>query len=136
LIRDFPVSSWFLITLPVLQIVAQEPERQQTERVQLSESTWESVLEALPAKRGGARAATVQTLLGSHPKEMTEQMKIRILVWLQGRSFRLPLRMLPRLRFDWDQIGSPSLLPTLQQLAKQPLKDPGSNLSIVYTTGA
>jgi hypothetical protein len=135
LIRDFPVSSWFLITLPVLQIVAQEPERQQTERVQLSESTWESVLEALPAKRGSARAATVQTL-GSHPKELTEQMKIRILVCLQGRSFRLPLKMLPRLRFDWDQIGSPSLLPTLQQLAKQPLKDPGSNLSNVYTTGA
>lgn len=66
---DFPVSSWFLIALSVLQIVAQEPEKQQIERMQLSEATWESVLDALPAKRGSARAATVQTLLGSHPKK-------------------------------------------------------------------
>ena len=132
---DFPVSSWFLITLPVLQIVAQEPEKQQTERVQLSEATWESVLEALPAKRGSARAATVQALLGSQPKEMTQQMKLEL-----GGILRVSLSDLPadkqvsELRFDWDQIGSPSLLPMLQQLAKQPLKDPGSNVSTVYTT--
>jgi hypothetical protein len=132
---DFPVSSWFLITLTVLQIVAQEPEKQQTERVQLSEATWESVLEALPAKRGSARAATVQTLLGSQLKEMTQQMKLEL-----GGILRVSLSDLPadkqvsELRSDWDQIGSPSLLPTLQQLAKQPLKDPGSNVSTVYTT--
>jgi hypothetical protein len=132
---DFPVSSWFLITLPVLQIVAQEPVRQQTERVQLSEATWESVLEALPAKRGSARAATVQTLLGSHPKEMTEQMKLELGSILRDNLNDLPAdKQVSELRFDWDQIGSPSLLPTLQQLAKQPLKDPGSNLSTVYTT--
>jgi hypothetical protein len=115
---DFPVSSWFLITLPVLQIVAQEPERQQTERVQLSDATWGSVLEALPAKRGSARAATVQTLLGSHPKEMTEQMKLEL-----GGILRISLSDLPaekqvsELRFDWDQIGSPSLLPTWRVLS-------------------
>jgi hypothetical protein len=132
---DFPVSSWFLITLPVLQIVAQEPVRQQTERVQLSEATWESVLEALPAKRGSARAATVQTLLGSHPKEMTELMKFELGSILRGNLNDLPAdKQVSELRFDWDQIGSPSLLPTLQQLAKQPLNDPGRNLSTVYTT--
>jgi hypothetical protein len=132
---DFPVSSWFLVTLPVLQIVAQEPVRQQTERVQLSVATWESVLEALPAKRGSARAATVQTLLGSHPKEMTEQMKLELGSILSVSLSDLPAdKQVSELRFDWDQIGSPSLLPTLQQLAKQPLKDPGSNLSTVYTT--
>ena len=132
---DFPVSSWFLIALPVLQIVAQEPVRQQTERVQFSEATWESVLEALPAKRGSARAATVQTLLGSQPKEMTEQMKLELGGILRGSLIDLPAdKQVSELRFDWDQIGSPSLLPTLQQLAKQPLKDPGSNLSTVYTT--
>jgi hypothetical protein len=38
------------------------------------------------------------------------------------------------LESEWDLIESPSLLPTLQQLAKKPLKDPGSNDSSVYTT--
>lgn len=132
---DFPVSSWFITTLSVLQIVAQEPERQQTERVQLSDETWESVLEALPAKRGSARAATVQTLLESHPKEMTEQKKLELGGILRGSLSDLPAeKQVSELRYDWDQIGSPSLLPTLQQLAKQSLKDPGSNLSTVYTT--
>jgi hypothetical protein len=132
---DFPVSSWFLIALSVLQIVAQEPEKQRIERVQLSEATWQSVLDALPAKRGSARAATVQTLLGSQPKKMTQQMKFELGSILRDSLSDLPAeKQVSELRFDWDQIGSPSLLPTLQQLAKQPLKDPGSNVSTVYTT--
>jgi hypothetical protein len=132
---DFPVSSWFLITLPVLQVVAQEPEEQQTERVQLSEAAWELVLNSLPAKRGTARAATVQTLLGSQPKKMTPEMKLELGGILRGSLSELPPdKQISELRFDWDLVGSPSLLPTLQQLAKQPLKDPGSNVSTIYTT--
>jgi len=38
------------------------------------------------------------------------------------------------LESDWDLIESPNLLPTLQQLAQKPLKDPGSNDSGIYTT--
>ena len=60
---DFPISSWFLITFSTLQVVTDEPGKQQAERARLSEEAWESALEALPAKRGMARAATVQTLL-------------------------------------------------------------------------
>jgi hypothetical protein len=132
---DFPISSWFITTLSVLQIVAQEPERQQTEKVHLGDETWESVLEALPAKRGSARAATVQTLLGSHPKEITEQMKLELGDILRGSLSDLPAeKQVSELRYDWDQIGSPSLLPTLQQLAKLPLKDPGNNISTIYTS--
>ena len=132
---DFPVSSWFLITLPVLQLVAQESEEQQTERTQLSEAAWGLVLNSLPAKRGNSRAVTVQTLLGSQPKKMTSEMKLELGGILRGSLSELPQdKQISELRFDWDLVGSPSLLPTLQQLAKQPLKDPGSNVSTVYTT--
>lgn len=132
---DFPVSSWFLMTMPVLQVVAQEPERQQAERMQLNDAAWGSVMDALPAKRGSARAATVQTLLGSEPKKMTDQIKFELGSILGDSLKNLPPdKQVSALEYDWDRIGSPSLLPALQQLAKLPLKDPGSNESTVYTT--
>jgi len=130
---DFPISSWFLITLSTLQVVADEPGKQQAERARLSDVDWESALEALPAKRGMARAATVQTLLGSQPKTMTPQMKIDLGGILKVGLSDLPLeRQVSTLEWDWDLIKSPSLLPTLRQLAKKPLKDPGSNVSTTY----
>jgi hypothetical protein len=132
---DFPISSWFLITLSTLQVVADEPGKQQAERARLSDVDWESALEALPAKRGMARAATVQTLLGSQPKTMTSQMKGDLGGILTVGLSDLPLeRQVSTLEWDWDLIKSPSLLPTLQQLAKRPLKDPGSNVSTTYAT--
>jgi hypothetical protein len=77
----------------------------------------------------------VQTLLGSQPKKMTLEMKFELGGILRGSLSELPPdKQISELRFDWDLVGSPSLLPTLQQLAKQPLKDPGSNVSTIYTT--
>jgi hypothetical protein len=132
---DFPVSSWFLTTLVTLQIVADEPEKQRSERMLLSDAAWESVLEALPTKRGRAMAETVQTLLGAQPKEMTPQMKLALSGTLTISLSDLPMdKQVSVLESDWDLIESPNLLPTLQQLAKKPLKDPGSNDSGIYTT--
>lgn len=132
---DFPVSTWFLSTLATLQMVAGEPTEQQNERTRLSDADWESVLEALPAKRGKALAETVQTLLGAQPKEMTPQMKIELNGLLMLSLSDLPIdKQVSVLESDWDLIESPSLLAALQQLAKTPLKDPGSNDSNTYTT--
>jgi short chain dehydrogenase len=65
---------------------------------------------------------------------MTEQMKLELGGILRGSLSDLPAeKQVSELRYDWDQIGFPCLLPTLQQLAKQPLKDPGNNVSTVYT---
>ena len=132
---DFPVSSWFLITLSTLQVFAEDPEKQQAERARISDMDWESVVEALPAKRGSARAATVQTLLGAQPKEMTPQMKTALGGILKASFSDLPAeKQTPTLLWDWDLIKSPGMLPTLQELAKKPLKNPGSNDSNTYTT--
>jgi len=132
---DFPVSSWFLTTLATLQIAAGEPKEQQSQGMRLSDADWESVLEALPGKRGKARAETVQTLLGAQPKEMTPQTKLELNGILMVSLSDLPVdKQVSVLESDWDSIESPSLLPTLQQLAKKPLNDPGSNDSNIYTT--
>jgi hypothetical protein len=132
---DFPVSSWFLITLSTLQVVADGPEKLQAEPARISDVDWVSVLEALPAKRGSARVATVHTLLGAQPKEMSQQMKINLGGILKVVLSDLPVeKQVSTLERDWDLIKSPSMLPTLQQLAKKPLKDPGSNVSTTYTT--
>jgi hypothetical protein len=132
---DFPVSSWFLTTLATLQIVADETEKQQSERTRFWDAAWESVLEALPAKRGSALAETVQTLLGPQPKEMTPQMQLELSGILTVSLSDLPIdKQVSVLESEWDLIESPSLLSTLQQLAKKPLKNPGSNDSNIYTT--
>ena len=134
---DFPVSGWFLMTLPVLQISSQQPEEQRAEREQFVEATWKAVLDALPAKRGSARAVSAQALLGFQPQpmEISQQMKNELGGILMASLSDLPPdKQTSELQFNWDLFGSASLLPTLQKLAEQPLKDPGSNLSTVSTT--
>ncbi len=134
---DFPVSGWFLMTLPVLQISSQQPEEQRAEREQFGEAIWKAVLDALPAKRGSARAVSAQALLGFQPQpmEISQQMKDELGGILMASLSDLPPdKQTSELQFDWDLFGSASLLPTLQKLAEQPLKDPGSNLSTVSTT--
>jgi len=132
---DFPVSSWFLITLSTLQVAADAPERERAERARIDDADWESVFEALPAKRGSARAATVQTLLSDHPKEMTQQMKVDLASILKMSLSDLPAeKQISTLEWGWDLIKSPSLLPTLEELAKKQLKDPESNLATTDTT--
>jgi hypothetical protein len=139
LIRDpnFPVSYWFITTLSTLQIEPDSPEKQIIERARLSDMAWESVVGALPAKTGSARAATVQTLLGAYPKEMTQQTKAELSGILKVSLSDLPIdKQVSVLESEsaWNLIESPSLLPTIQQLARKPLKNPGSNESDSYTT--
>ncbi len=114
---------------------ADGPQREQAERARINDADWESVLEALPAKRGSARAATVQILLDAHPKEMTQQMKLNLGGILDMSLSDLPPeKQVSTLEWDWDLIKSPRLLPTLQTLAKKQMKDPGNNGSTSYTT--
>jgi hypothetical protein len=65
---DFPISSWFITTLSVLQIVAQEPERQQIERVQLSDETWNLYL-----RRCQQREVVHERRLCKHCSDLTQR---------------------------------------------------------------
>lgn len=77
----------------------------------------------------------VQTLLDAHPAKMTQQTKTELSDILKVSLLDLPAeKQISVLESDWSLIGSPDLLPALQQLAKKPLKNPGSNESNSYTT--
>ena len=132
---DFPVSSWFLNTMSLLQLSDVDPAVQREERVRLTDADWALALQALPAKEGKARALTAQTLLSSQPKEISPQQKAYLGGILAASLKDLPVeKQVMELQYGWDVLRSPDLLPTLELLAKIPLKDPGSNESNSYTT--
>jgi len=72
---NFPVSSWFLNTMSVLQLSDADPAVQREERARLTDADWAVALQALPAKEGKARAVTVQTLSSSQPRQISPEQK-------------------------------------------------------------
>jgi hypothetical protein len=132
---DFPVSSWFLNTMSVLQLSDSDPAVQREERARFTDADWAVALQALPAKEGRARAVTVQTLSSLQPKQISPKQKAEL-----GEVLAASLKDLPpekqvmELQYDWDVLRSADLLSTLELLAKIPLKNPGSNESNAYTT--
>jgi len=132
---DFPVSTWFLSTMSVLQLSDADPAVQHEERAKLTNADWALALQALPAKEGRARALSAQTLLSSQPKEISPQQKADLGGILAASLKDLPVeKQVMELQYGWDVLRSCDLLPTLELLAKIPLKNPGSNESNSYTT--
>ena len=132
---DFPVSSWFLNTMSVLQISDSDPAVQREERTSFTDADWAVALQALPAKEGKARALTAQTLSSSQPKQITSQQKTSLGEILGASLKDLPAeKQIMELQYNWDVLRSAGLLPTLELLAKTPLKNPGSNEMNSYAT--
>jgi hypothetical protein len=132
---DFPVSSWFINTMSVLQLSDGDPAVQREERARFTDADWAVALQALPAKEGKARAVTVQTLSSSQPKQITPQQKTELGGVLAASLKELPAeRQLIALQDNWDLLRSAGLLPILELLAKTPQKNPGSNESNGFTT--
>jgi hypothetical protein len=132
---DFPVSSWFLNTMSVLQIDESDPAAQREERVSFTDADWAVTLQSLPAKEGRARAITVQTLSSSQPKQISQQQRAELGGILAASLKDLPAQsQVMELQYNWDVLRSSGLLPTLELLAKTPLQNPGSNEMNAYTT--
>lgn len=133
---DFPISSWFLTTMSVLQLnEADDPAVQRGDRGRYTDADWALALEALPAKEGKARAVTAQTLLSSQLKQISAQQKAELGQILAESLKDLPAeKQVAELQYGWDVLRSADLLPTLELLAKTPLKNPGSNEMNSYTT--
>jgi hypothetical protein len=132
---NFPVSSWFLNTMSVLQLSDADPAVQREERARLTDADWAVALQALPAKEGKARAVTVQTLSSSQPRQISPEQKAELGGILAASLKDLPAeKQVAELQYDWDVLRSAGLLPTLELLAKTPLENPGSNEMNGYTT--
>ena len=132
---DFPVSSWFLNTMSVLQLSDADPAVQREERARFTDADWAVALQALPTKEGKARAVTAQTLSSSQPKQITPQQKTELGEVLAASLKDLPAeKQLMELQYSWDLLRSAGLLPILELLAETPQKNPGSNESSGYWT--
>jgi hypothetical protein len=132
---EFPVSSWFLNTMSALQLSDSDPAVQREERTNFTDADWAAALQALSAKEGRARAVTVQTLSNSQPKQISPQQKAELGGILAASLKDLPAeKQVMELQYNWDVLRSAGLLPTLELLAKTPLKNPGSNEMNGYTT--
>ncbi len=131
----FPVSSWFLNTMSVLQLSDSDPAVQREERASFTDADWAVALQALPSKEGSARAVTVQTLSSSQPKQISPQQKAELGGILAASLKDLPAQsQVMELQYNWDVLRPAGLLPTLELLAKTPLRNPGSNEMNGYAT--
>jgi hypothetical protein len=127
----FPISTWFLITLSVLQADPDgSPSKSAEERQSYNKAAWQIALSALPRKEGKARADTVETLLSFQQFELTPQMKAQLASVMSSSFLDLPEeKQTSELLYNWDILRSHSMLPIVQTLAKRPLPNPGVNLS-------
>jgi hypothetical protein len=131
----FPVSSWFLNTMSVLQLSDSDLAVQSVERASFTDADWAVALQALPAKEGRARAVTVQTLSSSQPKQISSQQKAELGEILAASLKDLPAQsQVMELQYNWDVLRPAGLLSTLELLAKTPLNNPGSNEMNSYMT--
>jgi len=134
-VPDFPVSSWFLNTMSVLQLSDADPDMQREERDAHTDANWALALQSFPAKEGKARAITAQTLSSSQHKQITLQQKTELGGILAASLKDLPAENQAReLQYNWDVLRSAGLLSTLELLAKTSLKNPGSNEMNTHTT--
>lgn len=132
----FPVGSFFLYILPFLKAAPDTaPANLLEERENLSNLAWQEVYSGLPHKDARARAVTVQTLLNNKPRNLTAEQMRQLSSILASSFLNLTQeQQANELRYNWDLLRSDEMLAALQTLARLPLKNPGSNLSTIYTT--
>lgn len=132
---SFPVCSFFLYSLPFLQAAPDTSAAAlQEERERLSSAAWQEVYSGLPRKDGRARAVTVQTLLDNKPRSLAPELVRQLSSVLVSSFVNLSQeQQAHELENNWDLLRSDAMLGALQTLARLPLKNPGSNLSDIYT---
>jgi hypothetical protein len=132
----FPVCSFFLYILTFFKAAPDtSASALQEERERLGSAAWQEVYSGLPRKDGQARAVTVQTLLNNKPRSLTPEQARQLSSVLASSFLNLPQeQQANELRYNWDLLRSDAMLAALQTLARLPLKNPGSNLSTIYTT--
>jgi hypothetical protein len=132
----FPVCSFFLHILLFFQATPDtSAPALQEERERLGSAAWQEVYSGLPRKVGPARAVTVQTLLNNKPRSLTPEQALQLSSVLASSFLNLSQeQQANELKYNWDLLRSDTTLAALQVLARLPLKNPGSNLSTVYTT--
>lgn len=129
LIQDpnFPVSSWFLTTYAMVQVSSSDSDVQTLvkKRQQIESEDLKLVVSVLPAKRGQARAETVQTILSMPKTELTPSMEAGLESALSSSLEDLPIeKQTAELNDHWELLRSPDLLPVLKNDAKMASDDP------------
>ena len=132
----FPVCGYFLSILPFMQAASgMSASVLHEDKERLSNAAWQDVYSSLPRKQGQARAVTVQTLLDNKPRNLTPEQTRQLASLLAASFLNLSQeQQASELMNNWDLLRSDAMLGTLQTLARLPLKNPGSNLSNIYTT--
>jgi len=123
----FPVSSWFLTTYAMVQLSSSDSDAQTVvkKRQQIESEDLKLVVSELPAKRGQARAETVQTILSMPKTVLTPAMEAGLESVLSSSLEDLPIqKQSAELNDHWDLLRSPDLLPVLKKDAQMASDDP------------
>jgi hypothetical protein len=123
----FPVSPWFLTTYAMVQLRSSDSDAQTLvqKRQQIESEDLKLVVSSLLAKRGRARAETIQTILNKPKTELTPAMEVGLESIMRSSLEDLPIqKQSEELNNHWELLRSPALLPVLKKDAQTASDDP------------
>ena len=131
---DFPIARWFFSTLSFLHVTpGSEKEGIRKQREAINPVIWSAIFSAVTKKEPVARAQTVQTSLGYGRNISTPEVTQQMVSLLKLSFLDLDRRsQTDDLRNEWDRLRSPEFLPTLQALARLPVRSASDLQVFVY----
>lgn len=130
---DFPVSGPFVYTMSLLDLDPdQPPEDLQTQREEALARIHKTLAEALSSKRGKARGVSLSTAISgldqAAPVETRRRMAEQAMQYFDDLPYQTRMGYL---KYQWDLVKGPQMLPLLRRVAQQ-LEDPPEARAAAY----
>ena len=127
-VPDFPVSSFFLTIMALLEADPHHPPAQSfSSRRPEFKIVWQQTLSGLARKQGAALASTAETLLSEAPDGETPELKAQVAAVVANSFSALPIdRQMSQLQYNWDELSRQPMLPVLQALIHETPSNRGS----------
>jgi hypothetical protein len=116
---EFPVCDLFLTTLSILPLDPKEPPGSlRKERDENLKAFRQSLVSALPNKRGKALAVSLDTAMAGMDPQMAPELKSKLILQLIETFPTLPVsKQVGWLQYRWQEVKDPKWLPVLHALA-------------------
>jgi hypothetical protein len=130
---DFPVSGQFVDTMSVLDLDPDQPaEDLRTKREEALGRIHKALAESLPSKRGKARGVSLSTAVSgldqAAPVETRRKMAEQAMQYFDDLPYQTRMGYL---KYQWDLVKGPQMLPLLRRVAQQ-FEDPPEARAAAY----
>jgi HEAT repeat protein len=118
---DFPVSGQFVFTMSLLDLDPDQPaEDLRTQRQEALDRIHKALAESLSSKRGRARGVSLSTAIWGLDQAAPAETRRKMAEQLMQYFDDLPIQTrIAYLKYEWDLVKGPQMLPLLRRVAQQ-----------------